>query len=777
MALCPDGSSWQRMLDGTATAQERSSFRSHLDECGDCRRRFETFADQETLDGHSQSGAERDHARSQTLMPASDTPVTQRGIAATSAREDRVSGVFGNYVLLNEIARGGMGVVYRARQTTLNRVVALKMISCGELASREEVERFLGEARAAANLQHPNIVAIHEIGEQDGRHYFSMDFVEGASLAERIQEAPLPAMTAARYMATVAEAMHFAHSKNIIHRDLKPSNILIDRSDQPRVTDFGLAKRLDTDSELTGVGVVIGSPSYMSPEQASGGQRKVSAASDIYSMGATLYALLTGRPPFRAESAVQTLIQVTHSECVPPRLLNPAIPRSLEVICLKCLEKDAERRYRTAGDLAEDLRRFLAHQPILARPASWFERAGKWCRRKPALAAVLAMLFLSVTLGAAGVVTQWRRAESALVEARQQRDRARESVVEAIRARNISETDLQHAMDAIDEYFVRISQNDLLNVAGMMPLRRELLTESTVLYEKLYSAHQEVHVANHLSHVYQYLANINTDLGLPEQALAANLRSLELRQVSAAALPDSHAQLSALAVSYRNTGQSLERMGRSEEAATMFQEGDLLAKRLLRDHPEVLKYHVYSVISDELTAGMFARQGDLTTAVLRCRSGIAQLEAFAEAHPDPAVFDHNLRHDYAIAHNIYVTLADLQIQVERTGCDRHAADGRGQLAAASVGQPRRVRSFAIDGGNAESNRPMVPGLRATQRSTRRSGIRAVADGRRGSRQPGRSRIRSRLGGHTSGTSVAGQLRRSVARTPLIGQPRRSAGDG
>ena len=312
--------------------------------------------------------------------------------AALGGPPVRVIRYFGDYRLLEEIGRGGMGVVYRARQVSLNRLVAVKLMSADRVSSPEAVRRFRQEAEAAANLQHDNIVAVHEVGEHEGRHYFSMDFVEGRSLAEVVRESPLSPRQAASYLLPVAEAIDYAHRQGTLHRDLKPSNILIGPTDKPVVTDFGLAKRVEHDSGLTQSGDVVGSPSYMPPEQAAGRSQELSPASDVYSLGATLYELVTGRPPFRAETPASTLLQVLNAEPVSPRLLNPALDRDLETICLKCLEKEPRRRYQTTGELAEELRRFLAGEPIRSRPISRMGKFWRWCCRNPMVAALTGTL-------------------------------------------------------------------------------------------------------------------------------------------------------------------------------------------------------------------------------------------------------------------------------------------------------------------------------------------------------------------------------------------------
>lgn len=288
----------------------------------------------------------------------------------------------GDYELLAEIGRGGMGVVYKARQMSLNRLVAVKMILAGEFARPAEIQRFRTEAEAAANLRHPGIVTIFEVGEHEGHQYYSMDLVEGESLASLINRQHLPLRQAAGLVVQIARAVHFAHQRGIIHRDLKPSNVLLDASGQAKVVDFGLAKQADRHQEMTLSGALLGTPAYMSPEQAQGKSRQITFATDVYSLGAILFHLLTGRPPFAADSSFATIKAVIEAAPPSPSQLNPALDLDLETICLKCLSKAPGQRYASAEALAEDLERWLAGQPILARPATGFQKARMWLRSR-----------------------------------------------------------------------------------------------------------------------------------------------------------------------------------------------------------------------------------------------------------------------------------------------------------------------------------------------------------------------------------------------------------
>jgi serine/threonine-protein kinase len=302
------------------------------------------------------------------------------------------------YEILGELGRGGMGVVYKAWQVRLKRVVALKMILAGAHASGADLARFRAEAEGIARLQHPNIVQVYEVGEHEGRPFFSLEFCGGGSLGRKLNGKPLPPDEAATLTETLARAVQAAHDKHIIHRDLKPANVLLTEDGTPKVTDFGLAKRLD-EAGQTQSGTVVGTPSYMAPEQAAGKGKAIGPAADVYALGAVLYECLTGRPPFIAATALDTLLQVIADDPVPPRRLNARVPRDLETICLKCLHKEPRKRYATASELADDLGRFQAGEPIRARPVGAAARLWRACRRNPLVAglSVLVVLLLAAS--------------------------------------------------------------------------------------------------------------------------------------------------------------------------------------------------------------------------------------------------------------------------------------------------------------------------------------------------------------------------------------------
>src|SRR5262245_5499463 len=323
------------------------------------------------------------------VLETSPPPLQENGVLP------RVTG----YEVEAILGQGGVGIVFRARNLRLGRPVALKMLLAGAYAGPTELARFQREAEAVASLCHPNIVQVYEVGDHGGRPYFTMELVEGGSLAQKLTTTPPPIRWAAELVASLADAVAVAHSTGIVHRDLKPANILLTADGTPKISDFGLARRLEGEDRLTWTGTAVGTPSYMAPEQASGTTGRVGPAADVYGLGAVLYELLTGRPPFRGGTALETCRQVLSDEPVSPSRLNPRVPRDLESVCLKCLQKDPPRRYSKAAELAEDLRRYLLGQVVAARPVGNWERAGKWVRRSPAVASLSAAAVLALVVG------------------------------------------------------------------------------------------------------------------------------------------------------------------------------------------------------------------------------------------------------------------------------------------------------------------------------------------------------------------------------------------
>lgn len=401
--------------------------------------------------------------------------------ATTAAKTPKRVRYFGDYELLREVARGGMGVVYEARQRSLNRPVALKMILSGQLASSEEIARFRREAEAAAKLEHPGIVPIFEIGTDGDQHYFTMGYVSGPSLSARLLERPLAPNEAASLIREVALAVQYAHDRGVVHRDLKPSNILLaPRSDastgelsySPRVTDFGLANITQAEHSLTETGQILGTPSYMPPEQAAGQTREIGPPSDVYSLGAVLYACLTGRPPFQSASALDTVRQVLERDPVSLRDLNAAIPRDLETICLKCLEKSIPRRYSTAQAVADELQRYLDGRPIEARPVSRRERFRRWCLRNPVIAGLCTAVAMSLLLGI--VVSSyfaWKESQRAVAEADARFDEARQRKEADRQAMIASQLAVENQKLANDEQAARhkadLNADDALRQANL----------------------------------------------------------------------------------------------------------------------------------------------------------------------------------------------------------------------------------------------------------------------------------------------------------------------
>ncbi|WP_250847064.1 protein kinase domain-containing protein [Aquisphaera insulae] len=399
-----------------------------------------------------------------------------RGVPAMGPR-GRLPEIPG-YEILSELGRGGMGVVYKAREVRLNRLVAIKMMLAGDLASADSVPRLLAEAETVARLHHPNVVQIHAVDYHEGRPFIALEYVDGGSLGSKMEGTPWPAGRAAELIEELAQAIQAAHEQAIIHRDLKPANILMTPDGIPKISDFGLAKTLDRDVDLTAVESIMGSPCYMAPEQANGGARDVGPGADVYSLGAILYELLTGRPPFRGTSVLETLDMVKAAEPVPPSRLVPGLPRDIDTICLKCLEKGPDRRFATAGDLADDLARYRRNEPIHAGPAKPWERAWKWVRRKPTTAALTLVSAVAVVAASAGAMAYREdlRKRSEAVRNRVQRVRSQAESYLVLGRSAQSREDWPTVKAQLSSALALIqSESDL---AAMLPPAQQLLNEA-----------------------------------------------------------------------------------------------------------------------------------------------------------------------------------------------------------------------------------------------------------------------------------------------------------
>jgi tetratricopeptide (TPR) repeat protein len=476
---------------------------------------------------------------------------------------------FGDYELVRELGKGGMGIVYEARQISLDRTVALKMMLAGAFASEEELRRFRNEAEAVAQLDHPNIVPILDVGRLDEHRYFTMRLVRGGSLAERLGKFVGDPKGAARIVATVAEALHHAHLRGFLHRDLKPANILIDERGEPHITDFGLARRVgsESDSQLTQTGTILGTPGYIAPEQATGRRGSVTVAADVYGLGAVLYALLTGRPPFAGDSPLDTLKQVCERAPELPSRIESRVPRDLETICLKCLEKEPGRRYANALALAEDLRRWIAGEPIAARPVGRAVRLAMWCRRKPALAALAGFSLAACIAGIVGVVWQWRRAEANLVTARDRFDLA---------------------MQAVDAYTSGASEDVLLKEPRLDGLRRRLLSGSLEFYRRLgnsLAGAQDRPSRVALGRALAQIGDLTAKIGSKPQALAAHREALAIREALANEVPHDLETRIDRAHSQLDVGLLEYEVGRHGEAMISFRSSLELLDGLGREQP------------------------------------------------------------------------------------------------------------------------------------------------------------------------------------------------
>jgi serine/threonine-protein kinase len=523
-------------------------------------------------------------AAGDTSLGSTDFSLSEAAVESHGGHWPAVPG----YEIVGEIARGGMGVVYKARQRGLNRWTALKMILAGAHAGEQQRARFHTEAEAVALLQHPNIVQIYEVGEHDGLPYFSLELVDGGSLDRKIHRQAQPPREAARVVEILADAMDYAHAHAIIHRDLKPANVLLTTDGQLKITDFGLAKRLEGDSSQTKSGTVMGTPSYMAPEQAKGDTHGVGPLADVYALGAMLYELLTGRPPFQAATAMETMLQVTRDEPLPPTQLAMQVPRDLETVCLKCLQKEAHKRYASAGALAEDLRRFLAGEPVMARPIGALGRLGRWCRRNPKLALLSALVFiLLVVVAATSSVAYWRiKQEQA--ETVRQFARAEENAQQQMIARRLAD---EKTIEA------KAAEKKSADNARIASEQRQLALQT--LYGLVTKVEEKMRDKEDMSELRKDILKSAMD-GLGQVS----------RSVETAPLADR-----SMGVALQRMGDYLYQMGRTEEALKQFNLSLTIFRKLEADDPQNDWLAWNSAISyDKLGQITYDLQGDAAVA-------------------------------------------------------------------------------------------------------------------------------------------------------------------
>ena len=597
----------------------------------------------------------------------------------------RWPGVTG-FVILEELGRGGMGVVYRARQRRPGRTVALKMLLAGARASPELLDRLRNEAEAVARMQHPHVVQIFEVTEHDGLPCLVLEYVDGGTLAQKIGGTPQPVKEGARLIETLARTIHQAHLQGIVHRDLKPANVLLTADDIPKITDFGLAKLLVGGVSLTATGETLGTPSYIAPEQVDA-RSPVGAPADVYALGTILYELLTGRPPFRGESTQETIRQVMFDEPVTPSRLRPQLPRDLETICLKCLEKEPRRRYNSAEDLADELRRFLDGKPIQARPVGPAGRLWRWGRRDPktaGLTAAVAALLAAGCVGAAIAAFQFQHGYY----------RERQLYQNERRARDLAEDQSRLAMDAIRTYHTGVSQDALLRQPELKELRKSLLLGAHDFYRRL-KENLEGRQSNDpatrlkLAQACLDLGRLATQIGSMKDARASYEQALALHRGLADEYPEHNAYRCDLANTYNALGDLDSKTGRYDDAEAAFRAALLIQDALVRQLPDEDQYRNDLAGTNSKLGTVYHLIGKLDLAKTAHSTALAIREALVREHPDNETY----RHDLAQAHH---NLGNYELMAERL--DRAESSYRTALGAArgpgSVRTPTRSRTGA-----------------------------------------------------------------------------------
>jgi thiol-disulfide isomerase/thioredoxin/tRNA A-37 threonylcarbamoyl transferase component Bud32 len=548
---------------------------------------------------------------------------------------------FGDYVLLEEIARGGMGIVFRARQRSLHRIVALKMILAGQLASREQVRRFHIEAEQGGTLDHPNIVPIYHVGEEHGQHYFTMKLIEGGSLRDHVAYFRDHPRAAAELVVKVARAVHYAHQRGVLHRDLKPGNILVDAQGEPHVTDFGLAKHLGGDEASTASGAIVGTPSYMAPEQAACSKHLTTGA-DVYSVGAVLYELLTGRPPFIGPGAFDIIQQVMETEPTPPRSINTHLRRDLETICLTCLAKEPERRYASADALAKDLERYLAGEPIRARPVGRIERTLKWIRRRPAAAALLAVSTAAVLALSIGGWWYNVRLQSALATAETNEREAEHQSALARRQSQLVNQGFQDRLANVDEFMIRMDGR-LANIPGLASIRVEFLQEFLQWSRNLLREQKRDESARRMtSLLLRRMGDVCSDNHMFAEGERAYGEAVGLLKELTIEFADKPEYRNELAITHAHQARLLRARNRSEQALATFRQSISALDDLSHDFPAQPQYVEYAAFYRFDLANLLEETGKRREADPIYRQALEQQIKLTEKNPGNPTYQNDL---------------------------------------------------------------------------------------------------------------------------------------